>query len=298
MSVPGPVAVGGLGGSGTRVVATVFRALDYDIGSDLNVALDNLTFTLIFKRPKRFRYSGTFVDPDDPYVRQSASVFRRVMRGEKKTTSDVRYLAGAAADMALHGHDHLGSGRGVWALQRVARLRRRTGRHPSPPRWGWKEPNSYVFLPALFSTFEGLKYVHVVRDGLDMAYSNNLAQVHNWGGLFGVEAVGADRVGAQLTFWARANTAVAAYLASRQNGEHAIVRYEDLTSRPREAFPALLDELGLEEDAERARRLVELGTVAPSASVGRHRGHDVEKLLGGAGPEVQLALEQFGYGRQ
>ena len=45
-----PVAIGGIGGSGTRVVVEILQDLGYYVGDDLNPALDNLLFTLLFKR--------------------------------------------------------------------------------------------------------------------------------------------------------------------------------------------------------------------------------------------------------
>jgi hypothetical protein len=42
-------AVGGIGGSGTRLIAGLLREVGFDIGPDLNESLDNLTFTLLFK---------------------------------------------------------------------------------------------------------------------------------------------------------------------------------------------------------------------------------------------------------
>ena len=45
-----PVAVGGVGGSGTRLIAQVLLELGYYLGGDLNESLDNLWFTLLFKR--------------------------------------------------------------------------------------------------------------------------------------------------------------------------------------------------------------------------------------------------------
>ncbi len=45
-----PVAIGGVGGSGTRVVAQLLMKLGFYIGSDLNKANDNLWFVLLFNR--------------------------------------------------------------------------------------------------------------------------------------------------------------------------------------------------------------------------------------------------------
>ena len=43
--------------------------------------------------------------------------------------------------------------------------------------WGWKEPRSVFLLPFFASYFSGLKFLHVVRDGRDMAYSANQNQI-------------------------------------------------------------------------------------------------------------------------
>ncbi|MGD7037261.1 sulfotransferase [Methylotuvimicrobium buryatense] len=50
MEIVSPVAIGAIGGSGTRVVARLLMELGYYIGSDLNHANDNLLFTSKFKR--------------------------------------------------------------------------------------------------------------------------------------------------------------------------------------------------------------------------------------------------------
>ena len=50
LSDAAPVVVGGVGGSGTRVVAQLLIELGFDMGSDLNESLDDLGFTALFKR--------------------------------------------------------------------------------------------------------------------------------------------------------------------------------------------------------------------------------------------------------
>ena len=50
-TVSPPLVIGGLGGSGTRVVADIVLAQGWYLGQDLNRAKDNLLFTLLFKRP-------------------------------------------------------------------------------------------------------------------------------------------------------------------------------------------------------------------------------------------------------
>ena len=51
VSEAAPIVIGGIGGSGTRVVTQLLQSLGFDMGSDLNESLDDLGFTALFKRP-------------------------------------------------------------------------------------------------------------------------------------------------------------------------------------------------------------------------------------------------------
>ena len=47
--------------------------------------------------------------------------------------------------------------------------------------WGWKEPRSVYLLPFLAAELPGLRFLHVVRDGRDMAFSENQVQLRKHG---------------------------------------------------------------------------------------------------------------------
>lgn len=53
-----PVVIGGVGGSGTRLIAQCLRELGYFIGHDLNEPCDNLWFTLLFTRVEILKSSN------------------------------------------------------------------------------------------------------------------------------------------------------------------------------------------------------------------------------------------------
>ena len=46
-----PTVISGVGGSGTRVIAQILVELGFFIGHDLDRAMDNLSFSLLFMRP-------------------------------------------------------------------------------------------------------------------------------------------------------------------------------------------------------------------------------------------------------
>ena len=94
---PPPIAVGGIGGSGTRLIADCLRELDLFIGGDLNPAYDNLWFTLLFKHQDVLAISDAEFD-------QRAAVFLTAMVGGRAFTPSqvalVERLA-AAADSSV-----------------------------------------------------------------------------------------------------------------------------------------------------------------------------------------------------
>jgi hypothetical protein len=47
-----PVVVGGVGGSGTGLVAEILRMLRFDTGHNLNRPLDDRWFALLFRQPR------------------------------------------------------------------------------------------------------------------------------------------------------------------------------------------------------------------------------------------------------
>jgi len=52
---------------------------------------------------------------------------------------------------------------------------------PLEGKWGWKAPNSHVIMKELMEEYPTMKYIMVVRNGLDMAYSENQGQLELWG---------------------------------------------------------------------------------------------------------------------
>ena len=47
--------------------------------------------------------------------------------------------------------------------------------------WGWKEPRSIYLLPFFHQQLPALRFLHVVRDGRDMALSANQNQLRKHG---------------------------------------------------------------------------------------------------------------------
>lgn len=277
-----PVAVGGQGGSGTRVVAAMLQELGYYLGADLNRALDNLWYTILLKRRD--------LDSDAEVV--ALDTFLRAMQGELPLTpAHLSVLSAAATDVAVNGHSVTGAGRGAWAFRRVVSLLEAQARSSARPRWGWKEPNTHLRLPTLCARIPDLRYVHVVRHGLNMAFSSNQAQVHWWGPSLGIEppSDAYDLPATSLHYWA-VTTRRAEEIGERALGERfLLLRFEDACDRPERTARRLSAFLDEDVDEVMVKRLA--GLPAVPASIDRHHDADLARF----DPEDLAVLERYGY---
>jgi hypothetical protein len=155
--------------------------------------------------------------------------------------------------------------------------------------WGWKEPRSIFVLPFLAQVLPGMRFVHVVRDGRDMAFSRNQNQPLKHGeALLGPEAE-VDSPAGSIALWTEGNLAAARAGEEQLGDRYLRIRYEDLCARPEAELARLLTFLELEGDpAELA------GDVAPPPTIGRWREQDPE-VIAELERIAHPALERFGY---
>ena len=266
----GPVVVGGGGGSGTRVVAQILKELGFYLGADLNPANDNLWFTLLFKRPRWFSES-----PDEE-VFKGLRVFEKAMTGGLGSglqRDELRFITSATTGMVFSGHNHKGWGRGLWPIKRAAKmfLSKREVGSSACATWGWKEPNTHVYIRYLNDYFDNLKYIHVMRHGLDMAYSTNQAQLYSWGRLFGVQMPNSIQPlpKASLEYWIKSNTTALALGKRLLGGRFFVVNFDRLCSEPRREVKKLVRFLDMDENNVSMDELCSLPKTPLSA--GRYR---------------------------
>lgn len=159
--------------------------------------------------------------------------------------------------------------------------------------WGVKVPRNLLALPLWHRLFPDLRFVHVVRDGLDMAYSGDRNQLRLVGDLVltWIERRYAEPRRA-VAYWRRANAAAADYGESRLGSRYLLLRFEEVCARPLEAYARLCALAGTSPSVPPETVEAE---VSPPATLGRWREHpeaEVARLIASAGG----ALERFGYG--
>lgn len=285
----GPVAIGGVGGSGTRVLAEMLSLFGFHLGSDLNEASDCLVYTLLFKRREWFyRNHG-----DRREIGAGLSLLGKVLTGRGLPTArELGFLWRAVREMARAGHNLSGDGKGNWAFERLRRLWPGDARaHENAVGWGWKEPNSHLLVAQITEHFANAKYVHTVRHGLDMAFSRNQQQLYNWGDYFGVPppASVAEEPRASLRYWLRANERVLEVGNRLGPSRFLLVDYDRLCLSPEGEIQKLLAFLDVRVDQGTYEQAVALPRVP--ASMGRYKQHD----LGQFDESDLVALARLGF---
>lgn len=95
--------------------------------------------------------------------------------------------------------------------------------------WGWKNPRSMLLLPLIHCVLPEMRFIHLVRDGRYMAYSNNQAQLLKHGRIMleNFDPPVYSPVCA-IDFWQKANLGVARFGQSVIGRRYCWMRYEDL----------------------------------------------------------------------
>lgn len=288
--INGPVVIGGVGGSGTRVITQILIRLGYFMGRDLNYANDNLLFTLLFKRPK---WGCRNLNENEKKIFRALAIFEKCMLGGSRFQSDeLRFIMCAVFDIGMRGNNHICANRGLWPVYRMVKMfGTKKIDLDSYTGWGWKEPNSHIYIEHLSKYFTNLKYIHTIRHGLDMSYSNNQQQLYNWGKLFGIQVPSKPELitQASLHYWIKANERVLEYGKQLLGDRMLILNFDKLCYEPRKNVGRLIDFLEIDKsniDFDNLCRLIKM-----PKSIGRHRKHEMNMFS----KEEIDSVKQFGF---
>ena len=152
--------------------------------------------------------------------------------------------------------------------------------------WGWKNPRSVYLLPLLDQLFDGMRFVHVVRDGHAVATSRNQAQLEKYGTMVIPQKYQhlpeADQ---SLLLWSYINTAAADY-GNRMGMRYLCLRYEDICEDPAKSLADLARVLGVDHAQP-------TGINVNTPRTRDHQGH--LQHAQGVAAITDVALQRFGY---
>ena len=280
VSEAAPIVIGGIGGSGTRVVTQLLQTLGFNMGSDLNESLDDLGFTALFKRPSLWPLKSHQIQ-----LEQALRIYLNA-RGQlyaRESTSNME----PDFDTTLNAIRSEGSWIEAGNLEdRLTALC--SSQTATSSLWGWKEPNTHLFLPFLLAAMPQLKYIHVVRHGLDMAHSRNQTQLKVWGKQLLNRTISVDSPDDSLAFWCATQERVMGIKAQTPS-RVLILRFETLFQEPQVSLARLGKFLKLDVEAQSAQPF--LSKIQRPTSFGRYKSH--AKLA--TTPRINRLLTKLNY---
>jgi hypothetical protein len=158
-------------------------------------------------------------------------------------------------------------------------------------QWGAKNPRTMLMLPFWHQRFARLRFIHVVRNGLDMAYSGNRIQLRRFGEFLLDERDERPELERLILYWALANERAADYGESALGDGYLRIRHEDLCLEPEPTVRRILEFVGV---AQPDRLQAAIAEVSRPPTMGRWRrqpADEVARLVELAGN----ALRRFGY---
>ncbi|MEP2023595.1 MAG: sulfotransferase [Reichenbachiella sp.] len=222
------IAIGALGGSGTRAVAELFIRLGIYMGDDLNEPNDNLLFTRLFKNPlwhqktsieeknKRLELFSNYMKSGHLNLNEYIELCKASNSNAAIDTSIIYYLKKTSA---------------LWDSKKALRI------------WGWKEPNTQIYTEEILDFFPKLKYIHVIRHGLDMAFSNNRQQLNNWGWKYDIHLDGTENKSQlaqkQLEYWVQSTKDVLKK-SEKFKSRVLILNHSNFCNNPKSEIDAIL----------------------------------------------------------
>jgi len=264
----GPIVIAGIGGSGTRLLAEICSSAGVYLGDDLNQALDNLSYTLLFRRYSWFMKHRQ----DQTKIRTGLRLLNKMLFHKRQLSfREAIFLGNAVLDYYLHYRQIEKS----WVFNRLSAYLQKTSLTNHFLGWGWKEPNSYLLLPSLADEFPNLKFIHTIRHGLDMAFSNNQRQMKNWSALFikDSEANPTYTPDLSLKFWISANQFIVQEGERLGKDRYLQVNYDQVCRDPEPVLKKVLTFLKLDVDSESFHKLLKLPQVP--TSMGRYKNYDL-----------------------
>lgn len=227
-----PVFVVGHGRSGTSILATLIR-------KHLQVAFGTESQFFIRYHRQLARYGDLARGPKRRLLVEDLSRERFFQRSKK-------YGVRLDVDRAVREakpHTYAGV---------LAAIMRQNAECQQMERWGDKTPEYTAHLPLLHGLFPEAQYIHIVRDGRDVALSGY--RMH----------FGAKNAYAAARQWSHVLSQVQAFALTMPNDAFMELRYEDLLTNPVETFARIIAFLDIEDPD---------GQV--SATVGQSAAHDL-----------------------
>lgn len=113
--------------------------------------------------------------------------------------------------------------------------------------WGFKNPRTIMLLPFFDSIFKDMKFIHVIRDGRDMAFDNIFGNENAYAHYFLEQNESKLRNSERMAlFWARLNLQAFQYGTTEMTNRYLFIRLEDFCSEPVTSIQTIYQFVGIQ----------------------------------------------------
>ena len=228
-----PILVGGVGGSGTRVVTEILKQSGIFMGGNLNESNDNMQIAKEFPNMR-------------DVIQNRGTGYKRFTRNLKNQIRFNSKDEQQIIERTLISFEN-----------RMFNDCRK--RNEKCDGWGWKIPGNFFILQHLSKQYQNLKYIHTIRNGLDMAFSKNQDQLNNWGEYYGIDKNKYTTPKAALNYWYAANKK--AFLQGEEllGNNFLFIKFEELCTDPEKIITSILNFIDHEKyEINKLKQLVKM----------------------------------------
>lgn len=280
------IVIGGVGGSGTRLIAMIVASLGLDIGNDLNESYDNLTFGLFFKRRDILKISDedfskllilfekSFLSKD--YTKdEMKSIYKSTNRF--KTRGMKNYFLERVNNIMLKNQPKMISDLIENYDSKIENINNSNNLNNSNIKfhlsgYGFKAPNSHIILERLIHFYPKMKYIHLIRNGLDMAFSENQNQVKLWGNMYLSELDFSNIHYASLKYWCIVHKKILEIGERMGPDNFLLINFDKMCTKPNKWLKILCKFLNISPRCSIGLKYL---INPPSDSIGKFRKYDI-----------------------
>jgi len=106
---------------------------------------------------------------------------------------------------------------------------------------GWKAPGTFFGLEYFHKCLPNMLYIHVVRNGFDMAFSKNQNQLKAWSSFLNIDLSSLNLPNAALEYWIKANEIAFNNCLKYFKNAFLIVEFDQLCKHPLTEIKKLLE---------------------------------------------------------
>jgi sulfotransferase family protein len=275
-----PVIIGGMGQCGTRTIAEVLEESGFYMGDNRQETRDSIWFEPLFCKIKNtYSLKGADSCLLDKYFYVFEEVMFSPFNSKFATLISWVKIHKLVFSKRFRENNFLMPWK-RWSREYPNKILRERLYPSDYCGWGFKDPITQFYLEHFNIRYKKMKYIHIIRHGLDVAFCYKKNQVRRWGQLFVDDITNGNSIEDidKLRYWVNSNEEVISIGKKLLGDRFYLIKYEDLCKDPFNELDQLCSFLGVSKTGDEIRKMCE--RIVPSKNIGVYREKDISIFPG------------------